>query len=266
MAVNIAIRRYQACYALLLRLYPRPFRQQFGDGMAQTFHDLCQEHADAERRQFGLALFGFALWIFCDTLRGIVMENVMRMNQLGKTALRVALVALALLMVPLVASRLVPGWNWPPRAFVLVYVLFFATGMAYALIARKSGAYKTGAWSYKAGVAVALFAGFALGWSTMVQTADSGHPERLWFLSVLVVGLIGACLARLKAPGLAVTLFAMAATLALITVILPSGAPPDMARRMAIGHAGLVALLTASGLLFRRASLMGTRPSSPAEA
>jgi hypothetical protein len=57
-----------------------------------------------------------------------------------------------------------------------------------------------GAWSYKAGVGVALVAGFALGWSTMVQTADSGHPERLWYLSVLVVGFIGACLTRLKAP------------------------------------------------------------------
>jgi hypothetical protein len=61
----------------------------------------------------------------------------------------------------------------------------------------------------------------------MVQTADSGHPERLWYLSVLVVGFIGACLARLKAPGLAVTLFAMAAVLALISVVLPPGAPPQ---------------------------------------
>ena len=130
-----------------------------------------------------------------------------------------------------------------------VYVLFFATGMAYAVIARKMGV-----WTYKAGVGVAIVAGFALGWSTMVQTADSGHPERLWYLSVLVVGFIGACLARLKAPGLALTLFAMAATLALIAVILPSGAPPDMSRRMAIGHAGLVALFTAAGLLFRHAT------------
>jgi hypothetical protein len=37
------------------------------------------------------------------------------MNQLGKTTLRVALVSLAVLMVPLVASRVVEGWNWPPR-------------------------------------------------------------------------------------------------------------------------------------------------------
>jgi hypothetical protein len=93
----------------------------------------------------------------------------------------------------------------------------------------------------------------------MVQTADSGHPERLWYLSVLVVGFIGACLARLQARGLAGTLFAMAATLALIAVILPSGAPPDLARRMAIGHGVYVALFTASGLMFRHASLAGSK-------
>ncbi len=172
------------------------------------------------------------------------------MNQLGKTTLRVALGALALLMVPLVASQLVPGWNWNAGSFVIVYLLFFGTGMAYAVIARKMGA-----WSYKAGVGVALVAGFALGWSNMVQVADSGHPENLVYYSVLAVGVVGALLARLQARGLARTSFVMAATLALIALLLPSGAPPDMALRMAIGHGVFVALFTASGLLFRRASL-----------
>lgn len=164
--------------------------------------------------------------------------------------LRVALGGLVLLMVPVVASRVVEGWNWPPRAFVFLYVLFFLTGMAYALIARKMDA-----WSYKVAVGVALVAGFALGWSNMVQVADSGHPENLVYYSVLVVGIVGAVLARLKPRGLARTLFAMAAALALITVLLPSGAPPGMAWRIAIGHGVYVALFTASGLLFRRASL-----------
>ena len=54
-------------------------------------------------------------------------------------------------------------------------------------------------------------------------------------------------------------MFAMAATLALIAVILPSGAPPDMARRMAIGHGVYVVLFAASGLLFRHASLAGLK-------
>ena len=79
------------------------------------------------------------------------------------------------------------------------------------------------------------------------------------YYSVLAVGGVGAWLARLKARGLARTLFAMAATLALIAVMLPSGAPPYLARNMAIGHGVFVALFTASGLLFRHASLAGLK-------
>jgi len=109
----------------------------------------------------------------------------------------------------------------------------------------------------KAGVGVALLAGFALGWSNMVHVADSGNPANLVYYGVLGVGVAGACLARLKARGLALTLFAMAATLALIAVTLPSGAPPYLARKMAIGHGVYAALFTASGLLFRHASLAG---------
>ena len=238
---------YRRVYAKLLRLYPRPFLERFGEGMAQTFNDLCRERGTARR-----SLFGFALWIYCETLIGVLMENTLRMAQLGKTLLRVALVSLGLLMVPAVASRLVEGWNWPAGAFVRVYLLFFATGLVYALVARRMRA-----WSYKVAVGVALVTAFALGWSTMVQMADSGHPERLWFLSVLVVGIIGALLARLHARGLARTLFAMAAALALIALFLPSGAPPGFALRIAIGHGVCVALFLASGLLFRHASLAG---------
>ena len=245
MATNVAGRRYRTWYAMLLRLYPRPFRERFGEGMAQTFHDLCREHGDARR-----GLFGFALWIFCETFVGSVRENITHMNQLGKMMLRVALVALGLLMVPLVASQVVKGWNWNAGTFVFLYVLFFGTGLAYALIARKMGV-----WSYKAGVGVALVAGFALGWSNMVHVADSENPANLVYYGVLAVGCVGAWLARLEARGLARTLFAMATTLALIALILPSGAPPYLARNMVIGHVVFVALFTASGLLFRHASL-----------
>lgn len=130
-----------------------------------------------------------------------------------------------------------------------VYVLFFGTGMAYALIARRmdDGSYKTA-------VGVALAAGFALGWSNMVQVADSGNPANLAYYSVLVLGIIGAAISRLEPRGLSRTLFAMAATLALIALMLPSGAPPSMARNMAIGRGVYAALFATSGLLFRHAS------------
>src|ERR1051326_371804 len=145
MATNVE--RYRTWYAMLLRLYPRPFRERFGEGMAQTFQDLCRECRDPK-----LGLFVFALWIFFETSVGIVKENTIHMSQWSKTILYVALGALAALMVPLVASRLIKDWNWSAGSFVFVYFLFFALGMTYALIARKMGV-----WSYKAGVGVALF-------------------------------------------------------------------------------------------------------------
>ena len=97
--------------------------------------------------------------------------------------LRVALGALAVLIVPLAASQVVEGWNWGAGSFVFVYVLFFGMGMVYAVIARKMSA-----WSYKAGVGLALVAGFALGWSNMVHVADSENPANLAYYSVLAVG------------------------------------------------------------------------------
>src|SRR5690242_10633379 len=178
MATNVAGRHYRTWYAMLLRLYPRPFRERFGEGMAQTFHDLCREHRDAKR-----GLHGLALWIFFETSVGIIREHTTHMSQMGKTILRVALGALAVLMVPLVASRVVEGWNWNAGGFVVLYVLLFVIGMAYAVIARKMGA-----WSYKAGVGVALAAGFVLAWSNMVHVADSGNPANLAYYSVLAVG------------------------------------------------------------------------------
>ena len=235
---------YRTGYRMLLRLYPRAFRERFRESIAQTFDDVCREQRDSGRGPGALVL-----WMVFETSMAIVRENVRHMSYLRSTMLRVGLASLALTMVPLVASQVVDGWNWPARAFALVYVLFFGTGMLYAAVARKMGA-----WSYKAGVGVALASAFALGWSNMVHVADSENPANLMYFGVLGVGIAGACLARLEARGLARTLFAMAATLALIAAALPSGAPPDFARTMAIWHVVLVALFTASGLLFRHAS------------
>jgi hypothetical protein len=58
---------------------------------------------------------------------------------------------------------------------------------------------------------------------------------------------------------LARTLFVMAAVLALIAVIAPAGAPPEMARNMAVGHGVLVGLFGVAGVLFRRAGMAGGR-------
>ena len=232
-------RSCRVLYSLLLRLYPRPFRKRFGEGMAQTFQDLCRECGDSR-----WGLLRLAVWVFLETSVGIARENIMR-----KTVMHVALGALAVWMIPVVAAQFTPDWHWGVGGFAMAYLVFFTAGMAFALIAKRMEA-----WTYKAGVGLAVFAGLGLAWSNMVHVAGTENPANLWYYSVLVVGMAGAALARLRAWGLAWTLFAMAAVMAVISVLLPSGAPPEMARRMAIGHAGLVVLFTASGLLFRRAA------------
>lgn len=252
MATNVAGRRYRTWYAMLLRLYPRPFRERFGEGMAQVFHGLCREYRDA-----GRGLFALALWIFFETSVGIIKENATHMPQLGKTMLRVALGALAVLMAPLVASQVVEGWNWPAGTFVFVYVLFFGTGMAYALIARKMNA-----WTYKAAVALALMAGFVLGWAAMVHMSETENPVNLVYFGVLAVGAAGAGLARLEARGMARALFAMAAALAVawvITQVLSPDTPAGPVWNIGVMHGGFALLFAAAGLLFRHASLAGSK-------
>lgn len=173
------------------------------------------------------------------------------MSALGGTVTRVALVALGLLMVPLVASRIVEGWNWPPGAFVFTYVLFFLTGMAYALIARKMGA-----WTYKAGVGLALVAGFAMGWGTMVHTSESENPANLLYFGVLAVGAVGAWLVRLDPRGLARTMFVMAAVLAVLGSTLPRlspGALPGPEGNQIVVLAVFAGLFAVAGMLFRHA-------------
>jgi hypothetical protein len=74
MASDPFIRRYRNWYAKLLRLYPKAHRERFGEGMKQTFNDLCRERVKAER-----GLFAFALWTFTETMAEIIRENTTSM-------------------------------------------------------------------------------------------------------------------------------------------------------------------------------------------
>ncbi|GIF69932.1 hypothetical protein Ais01nite_79670 [Asanoa ishikariensis] len=61
-------------YSRLLRLYPRPYRERFGESMEQTFRDLRRERPGP----------GFTLWIFLETFAGIVRE---RATDVGRSAM-----------------------------------------------------------------------------------------------------------------------------------------------------------------------------------
>ncbi len=67
-------------YKKLLALYPRAFREKFGESMEQTFDDVCRERLQQTKR----LSFGFALWLFAETFAGVAKENLAEIKR-GKT-------------------------------------------------------------------------------------------------------------------------------------------------------------------------------------
>lgn len=62
--------KYRTCYAKLLRLYPKAYRDRFAPEMEQTFNDLCRERLNS-----GEGLFVFAFATFIETFAAILREN-----------------------------------------------------------------------------------------------------------------------------------------------------------------------------------------------
>lgn len=69
--------KFRACYAKLLRLYPRAYRERFAPEMDQIFNDLCRE-----RLKSGEGLFVFAFETFLETFASILRENSSHFFQL----------------------------------------------------------------------------------------------------------------------------------------------------------------------------------------
>ena len=247
MVSDHTLRRYRNWYAKLLRLYPKPYHERFGEGMEQTFHDLCRERVNAER-----GLFSFALWMFFETSAAIIRENTTIIMQ-NKIIVRPALGTGLILLIPLFGNLFVAGWNWPLPAFILAGTLLFGTGLTYELVAKKMN---NKAYRFAVGLAVAT--AFILTWMNLAVGGILGdHPANLMYPGVLLVGFIGAIIARLKPHGMSRALFAMAFAMALVPVMaLIVGAPAFANGVVAVFglHAFFAILFVGSALLFRRAS------------
>jgi hypothetical protein len=208
MASDPFIRRYRNWYTKLLRLYPKTHRERFGEGMEQTFNDLCRERVKAQG-----GLFSFALWMFVETSAGIMRENGRSIVMQNKSIVRIALVTGCILLVPLLGN-LFMGWNWPPFAFPFWGALLFGAGLTYELVARKGGTT-----AYRAAVGVACATGFILFWINAAAGIIGDGPVNLMYLGVLAVGFLGAFIVRFQPRGMALALFATAAAQMLVPLI-----------------------------------------------
>ena len=137
MATERQVQRYRRAYAALLRLYPRRFRDQFAEGMAQSFNDLLREHTQAGN---GCAGVGFR--VFTDTLLWILKARLEAALQ-SRHIVRPAAGTCLLLMIPLVMTILdrdkAPGegWAWGPFDFLVMGALLFSAGFGYELLSSR---------------------------------------------------------------------------------------------------------------------------------
>jgi hypothetical protein len=168
-----------------------------------------------------------------------------------------ALFTAIILSIPLLRSLFISGWDWDVRVFLLVGAvgtLLFSIGLACQMVIRKLGTTV-----YRAAVAVALVAAFGLVWGNFVQAADDVNPAAMFYLSVPLVGIIAAALARFRPDGMARALFVTALAQALVLAIVLMVRNPQVTPWTAAvlrgfgGNAFFVMLFVGSALLFRKA-------------
>ena len=126
MAYERAIARFRHWYAKLLRFYPKPYRERFGESMEQTFNDLCREREEA-----GDGLFGFVLWTFADTLAGIIKEGIKFMTPTFKkngTIIMSVIAAITMIATAYLAPEYENAWLY---VFVIWSFLFAAFEVYY---------------------------------------------------------------------------------------------------------------------------------------
>jgi len=226
--------------------------------MEQTFNDLLRERAEEQK-----GLFGFALWMFVETFAETIRENVTVIIMQNKALIRIALVTASILLVPLVAMQFTEEVNWGLFDFAVMGALLFGTGLAYELVARKVANF-----AYRAAVGIAVVTAFLIVWINAAVGIIGDGPVNLMYLAVLLVGVIGAIIARLEPQGMSRALFATAFAMALAPVIALLIGTRDFAPGVlpVFGlNAFFVALWVVSALLFRHAAQGRPRASAALE-
>ena len=161
-----------------------------------------------------------------------------------------------ILSIPLLRSLFVSGWDWDVRVFLLVGAvgtILFSMGLACQMVIRNLGTTV-----YRVAVGVALVAAFLLVWGNFVQAADDVNPAAMMYLSVPLVGIIAAAMARFRSDGMARALFVTALAQAVVLAIVLSRNPPVTSWTAPVwrgfgGNAVNFMLFVGSALLFRKA-------------
>jgi len=170
-----------------------------------------------------------------------------------KDYLIVALVPLALLLIPITGQLTVEGWHWTWHDFLFAWVVFTITTFFYRFLVTRPMANL----AYKAGAALAVLAGFLITWIDLAaQIIGDDNPGNGLYLLTILGGFLGVGLSRFQPARLALVAFAMAAVLVLIPSVSVHLWPADFNPgypKVQLLSSGFAAMFVVSGLLFRHA-------------
>jgi hypothetical protein len=158
-----------------------------------------------------------------------------------------------MLLLALVAKQFIGEVSWVDN-LAQTGALLIGVGVAVELASRK-----TGEAAYRAAIGLALGSALLLGWVNgavgIIGSAD--NDANLMYGGVLVVGAIGAIIARFKPEGMARVLFATALAQTLVAVIAlvgRLGSPYSGPLEIVSVNGFFVALFVGSAVLFSKAA------------
>lgn len=131
----------------------------------------------------------------------------------GRVGAWAAVVGL-ILLVPLVAMQFSEEVNWTMFDFVLMGVLLFGAALTYELVAALVRSV-----AYRVAVGLAVATSVLLVWINGTVGIIGDGPVNLLYAAVLMVGFVGALIARFQPRGMARALFAMAVTQMAVPVV-----------------------------------------------
>jgi hypothetical protein len=243
-----AIQRYRHGYATLLRLYPKPYYERFGEGMDQTFADLMRERAATKK-----SLLSFSLGVFLETFAGIMRENITFGLMKNKRLVALLAAATGVLALPAVGMLVSKDVQWSPFDFAIAGVLLYGAALAFEFIAQKGNSA-----AYTAAVALGGITTLGLIWVNLAVgfIGSEDNPANAMYLAVLIVGLLGMIITRLEARGMTKVLFTAAGIQMLVPVVAlmvwPNDFSPGVVQVFFL-NAVFATFWTASGLLFQQA-------------
>ena len=163
-------------------------------------------------------------------------------------------IAAVLLLLPLVAMQFTPEVNWTASDFIVWGIMLGSVGSLFELAVRLSPLP-----SYRAAFGLALLGAFLVTWVNLAVgiVGSEDNPANQLFFLALLIGIVGAGIARLRAGGMVYATVATALALVAAFLVAEMGARDELwvpVSREAIGTAMFALVFLASAVLFGRAA------------